>query len=231
MANVSVIIPIGPTEDTWEVLLQQLLDFTDCLEILLITSLPEQGAKILEKSKLIPKVKVLLIPGGRGVLMNFGAKFAKASYLWFLHADSVLPGNYTTSISKAIRNSREAIYYFDLTFSTKGFTWMKLNEMGTYVRSHILKLPFGDQGFLMSKAIFFRLGMYKENLKYGEDHLFVWQAHLQKVPVLCIGETIITSPRKYTKYGWFRVTALHLMLTFTQAFPEFLKLLFRKTKK
>lgn len=231
MTNVSVIIPIGPMENSWENLLLQLRDFNECLEILLITSLEKQEAQILEKTKLLHKVKVLRSPGGRGMLMNFAAENARAEYLWFLHADSELPVHYADSISKVMVSRIEAIYYFDLKFIKGNSTWMRLNELGTYFRSHVLKLPFGDQGFLMSKSVFFELGMYKENLKYGEDHLLIWQAHQKKVPVVCIGETIATSARKYTKNGWFKVTAMHLILTFTQAFPELLKLIFRKSNR
>jgi hypothetical protein len=231
VTNVSVIIPIGPGEDTWEGLLPQLLDFKECLEIILMTSLSEQEAQIREKTKLLSKVKVLRASGGRGALMNFAAVNAKASFLWFLHADTELPVHYANSISKAIRNNGDVIYYFDLTFIRKGFAWMRLNEVGTYFRSHVLKLPFGDQGFLMSKSVFFELGKYKENVKYGEDHLLIWQAHHQKIPVLCIGETIATSARKYNENGWFKVTSIHLILTFRQAFPELLKLIFRKSHR
>jgi hypothetical protein len=221
--EIAVIIPISPTETSWELLLAQFNESEISIRIFLVMNSSEQAVQTRIRVKKRRNVTVLVQSGGRAELMNFASKKTKAKYLWFLHADSNLPSDYAIRIQEVIRNEKEAVFYFDLTFRTYGHTLMKLNTLGTYFRSHILKLPFGDQGFFLRKDLFLKLGMYKENLLYGEDHLLIWKAHHLKIPVLCIGSTLSTSARKYREHGWLKTTCLHLRLTVLQAAPEFIK--------
>jgi rSAM/selenodomain-associated transferase 1 len=157
--------------------------------------------------------------------MNLGAMAACRRFLWFLHADSRLATNATASLDLALGINPEAIHYFDLTFHDDGPALARLNAWGANLRSRFLGLPFGDQGFCLSKEQFRRLGGFDETVRFGEDHLFIWRAHQNQVVVRPVGATVATSARKYARGGWLPTTLCHLWRTAAQALPQFARLL------
>ena len=111
----------------------------------------------------------------------------------------------------------EAASYFDLAFAAGGPWQMPLTAAGTWLRSHLFGLPFGDQGFCLRRASFMRLGGFDEAATCGEDHFFVWAAKRQGLALRCTGRSIATSARKYAANGWWATTWTHLCLTLQQA--------------
>ena len=112
--------------------------------------------------------------------MNDGARKAQGQFLWFLHADSHLKNDAFNHLLKTINKHPSSLIYFNLAFKPHFFL-MKVNSFGANIRSHIFKLPFGDQGFCLSKIVFNELKGYDETAKYGEDHLLVWSAKKRKI--------------------------------------------------
>jgi glycosyltransferase involved in cell wall biosynthesis len=221
----SIIVPLAPNENEWQQLLPALLALKIEKEILLVCTEQQQASAIELLIQKHSNVFMLVGEGGRASLMNTAAASAKAEYLWFVHADTGLPENCAELIAEKIRKSSDALYYFNLGFWSDGPRHMKINAIGVYIRSHYLKLPFGDQAFLIKKQLFEKIGTYNESVNYGEDHLLVWQAHHNKVPVKCISAKVFTSARKYQAYGWGVTTRKHLLLTFKQAYPQFIYLM------
>jgi hypothetical protein len=84
-------------------------------------------------------------------------------------------------------------------------------------------MPFGDQGFCIRRRDWQALGGFPEAAPYGEDHLFVWKARRAGLPVRPLGLTLLTSARKYRDHGWLRTTARHFLLTYAQAWPQWLE--------
>lgn len=224
MPLISVIVPLAAGETAWQQLLPQLLQLDIDKEILLLCA-DARDAVMLKVAITDSHVNVHTGINGRAALMNTGAALANGKYLWFLHADSILPQHCTLVLSRAINHQPSAVYYFDLQFSTDGPRLMAFNAAGVYFRSHFLQMPFGDQGFFLEKALFNKIGPFNEQARYGEDHLLVWQAHHHAVPVLPIGAPLISSARKYTRHGWIPTTLHHLYLTVRQALPQYLILL------
>lgn len=229
---ISIIVPLAPNENQWQELLPALLDLNVKKEIFLVCSSKQQAQQI---NTLIEKYNnvCVLISGvsGRAKLMNYAAQSATGDYLWFVHADTGLPMQCADFIAKAMAANDNALYYFDLAFDADGPRLMPFNALGVYLRSHWLKLPFGDQAFLIKKKLFQQLGQYNEQAQYGEDHLLVWQAHHQGVPVKSIGGKLLSSARKYQAQGWLKTTGLHLFLTYKQALPQFYHLIKKAAKK
>jgi len=95
---------------------------------------------------------------------------------------------------------------------------------GARLRSRILKVPFGDQGFCIKKALFHKLEGFPEDLPYGEDHVFVWKIRQHGTELQPTGAILYTSARKYKKHGWLKTTLLHQYLWIKQAWPEWKKL-------
>lgn len=193
---------------------------TQCLEQLTATPLDprRRGDDEFSQShlKTIAAVNIINSAMGRAKQMNAGAKIAKNPCLWFLHADSRLDAR----CLKAIDNfdfQKSQLGYFGLSFLDDGPRTMGINSFGVWFRSRFLGIPFGDQGFVISKSNFEKLGMYREDLGSGEDHALVWASRKNGVKLKYLNASIKTSARKYAQYGWGNATRQHLRETWRQA--------------
>lgn len=212
MQDLSIIIPLGEEESEGQGLVDQLLAVYPEAEILLIgcqTRSQINGGRYLKS------------PGmGRAEQLNYGASLAKGQWLWFLHADSIL----LSFDAQYLENQDPlAINYLDLDFD--GPWKMKINRLFVRFRSDLFGMPFGDQGFLMTREVWDYLGDYPLNLHYGEDHAFIWEARCKGITLCRLKRKVKTSSRKYIKGGWGRTTRLHLLLSYKQAFkylPKFI---------
>ena len=120
----------------------------------------------------------------------------------------------------ADRRAPAGLGYFDLRFAADGPVAVHLNALGVRLRSRVLGLPFGDQGFFLPAATFARLGGFDPSLPHGEDHALVWAARRAGVPLVAAGAPLYTSARKYAEHGWLRTTVRHVRLTAVQAWHE-----------
>ena len=144
----------------------------------------------------------------RAKSLNKGAYLANAKYLLFLHIDSELDHSTVINLIQTLKkNDREALYYFSLKFEDGRI--LRLNSLGANLRSRLFSLPYGDQGFCLSKELFLRIGGFPENVKYGEDLYFVLKTKRLGIPIINIPNYLITSSRKYLNNGWFITTLLH----------------------
>ncbi len=220
MPLISIIIPLSSGETAWRQLLPQILKLDADIEILMLCADDNDVSAIQASTAYHQNLRVFSGNAGRAGLMNQGASLSNGCYLWFLHADSFLPNDCAAVLLQATRLNNPALYYFDLQFLADGPRWMPLNNAGVYFRSHYLKMPFGDQGFFLSKTVFDLIGGFNIMAPFGEDHLLVWQAHHRGIPVLPIGSILMTSARKYDRHGWIKTTLKHLFLTISQALPQ-----------
>ncbi len=227
ICSISVIIPILQGDDSWQALLADLVAFPESTEFLFVsTGLAPVGFQ----DQLIPyglnnRSHWHCTTRGRAIQMNHGAMLAQSEYLLFLHADSRLSDSAVQQLLKTLDAYPEALLYFNLKFRDQSFLLMQLNSWGVYFRSHLLGIPFGDQGFCLPQTLFRELKGFNEEAAYGEDHLLVWAARRQGILLRCTGAEIETSARKYREQGWLRVTVRHLWLTLKQAIPQLLLLL------
>jgi Glycosyl transferase family 2 len=167
------------------------------------------------------KITVISSAKGRSIQMNTGAKMAKNSCLWFLHADSRVDQNCLKAIDR-FDFHKPQLAYFGLRFLNDGPGRMGINRFGVWFRSRFLRLPFGDQGFVIAKSNFEKLGCYREDLHKGEDHALVWCARKNGIKLKALSASIHTSARKYARHGWGATTRTHLRETWLQA-KEFSK--------
>jgi hypothetical protein len=216
--RLSVIIPCTPLDLEVGDLVKSLLANVKVEEVVLV-------GDSVEPIPPTPRLRILPSTASRAERLNLGAASTHGNALWFLHADSRLLETTVDCGVAALREHPSALLYFNLRFTGSRFTLMRLTELGVMLRSHLLRLPFGDQGFLGTKQTFLELGSYPEEAPFGEDHLLVWRAHQTGVPVLSTGASLETSPRKYQKHGWLAVTVTHIYNTAAQAIPELFKLI------
>ena len=225
LGDITVIIPVAPAETEWPNLCRDLTKLPIEAEIILAgPQMPVLAPQILDKMASGRKFHWIVAPHGRAAQLNLGARCASRKYLWFLHADSRLNLKALASLEKSLQQNPDAVHYFDLRFLKDGPPLTHLNMLGAWIRSHVIGLPFGDQGFCISREQFEKTGGFPEDVEYGEDHLFVWKARGLGIDFVCTGQTLKTSARKYRRDGWGPTTLKHGYQTARQALPEILRL-------
>lgn len=219
LADLSVIIPVGLGDDTWQALLPDLVSLPTAAEIFLAGSENSAAPDNLHAhiSQLKCRAHWLQSQNGRAIQQNSGAAAARNQVLWFLHSDSRLSTTTLPMLEKTLLQLPGKLGYFDLAFAADGPFLMRLNACGANWRSRTFGLPFGDQGIFLMRSDFIALGQFNPAIKYGEDHELVWRARRNGIRCLRVNATITTSARKYVEQGWWRTTRKHLWATWKQA--------------
>ncbi len=99
---------------------------------------------------------------GRGAQLALGAKLAQLSggegdWFLFLHADSHLPDGWKDAVTKAMDRGDPA--YFRFRANASGAKARFMDAM-VALRCRALGLPYGDQGLLISRALYEAVGGY-----------------------------------------------------------------------
>ena len=219
LSRLTVVVPVGPGDSLTRELRAQLSALPAAAEVCVVgCDGPDMEAiRASLQSAGGPQWRCLLSPPGRAAQQNAGAAAATRPWLWFLHADTLLAPETLTALGRWLERETPALGYFDLRFIDDGPALMHLNAIGAWLRSRVLGLPFGDQGLVLPRAVFDRLGRFDEALAAGEDHALVWRARRAGVALRPLRAPLYTSARKYAEHGWGATTAWHLRETWKQA--------------
>lgn len=233
--QLSIIVPVSETEDSWLLLAQDLATLPKETEVILVGIKNSPGHRLFEEfrtrsPKRASRFRWIESSKGRARQQNAGVTNSERAYLWFLHADTRLSARAREALEFALNRAPNVLHYFELAFNSDGPRFMFLNQAGANFRSRVLGIPFGDQGFCMARQTFERIGGFDESVPYGEDHLLVWRARQMGIPIECTGASLSTSARKYRDRGWLKTTINHLSCTLRQALPEAVTLLKRRVK-
>ena len=215
LQQLSVIIPFAPGDFAWKDLLSDLEKIPASAEIILVAANETEKLQALKFETELP-LRIICSALGRAMQMNAGASAARNACLWFLHADSRVDAACLSELN-TFDYAKKSLGFFGLRFQDDGPRRMGINTFGVWFRSRFLRIPFGDQGFVISKSCFEMLGGYREDLSSGEDHAFIWKARKNDVRLQYLNASIETSARKYMKYGWGKTTRMHLRTTWQQA--------------
>lgn len=211
--SLAIVIPVGPGDLAWHGLLPQ-LENADASEVLLV--LPDGYANTAMPSH-DDRLRVIASRAGRARQLNAGAQASHADWLWFLHADSRLQPATLHGLHRFVADDSTELGYFDLHFLDDGPRCTAINAFGAHLRSRWLGLPFGDQGFVMPRRVYEKLGGFDESLDCGEDHALIWRARQMGIRVRALSAPLYTSARKYAERGWWRTTSQHLRMSWQQA--------------
>lgn len=144
-------------------------------------------------------------PAGRGGQLRRGIDAAQGGWLLVLHADSHLPDGWVEAVAQHMGQSRKA-GYFDLSFDARGLA-PKWVASWANLRSRLLGLPYGDQGLLLSRVLYDKVGGYQD-IPLMEDVAIAKALKGQLIPM---NAPIVTSAAKYQKQGWLRRGARNLI--------------------
>ncbi len=210
--QLAVVIPVGP-DDRATPLLRQLgraLPGAEVIGSATRPAMPEETDAARRGG-----LTWVVGPAGRAAQLNRGAAAARAAWFWFLHADTTLPDPVTPALEAFTAESahQNAIGYFRLAFAGDGPRATRLNAAGANFRSRWLGLPFGDQGFLVRRPVWDRLGGFDDRIGPGEDLDWVVRARAAGVPLVALPAVLTTSARRYRDAGWLRTTWRHAWLT------------------
>ncbi len=144
---------------------------------------------------------------GRAPQLNFGARQAAGSILYFLHADTLPPLGFLTDIRRAV-TAGFCCGCFRLAFDEPH--WF-LRIHAWFTRFNLEVARFGDQSLFVERTIFEYAGGYHEGLHLMEDQEITRRLRrLTRLRVL--PATIVTSARKYRENGVFRLQGTFYLL-------------------
>ncbi|MDT8410295.1 MAG: glycosyltransferase [Wenzhouxiangellaceae bacterium] len=209
--ELSIVIPVGPGEKAWQGLIPRFEQASFVCQIILAGCEPPSAD--LEKLAAGPEIVWLDASRGRAAQVNQGVAATKSEVIWILHADSRPGPGAMKAAAEFSRRKPGTLGWFDLTYGDDPGGFTRLNAWGANWRSRLLGLPFGDQGWLMPRALFLQLGGLDEGFGRGEDLDFIVRAHAEGIPLQRIGASLETSARRYVEDGWTTTTLAHLWLT------------------
>lgn len=152
-------------------------------------------------------VEFITGPAGRGAQLAAGAARARFSWLLFLHADTVLLDGWMRDASLFMRaidegKTEAAAAAFRFRLDDAGFA-PRILETLVRLRCGLLRLPYGDQGLLIPRALYNEVGGYRA-LALMEDVDLVRRLGRRRVALL---ETpALTSAERYRRDGYLRRT-------------------------
>lgn len=144
--------------------------------------------------------RVIAAPRGRGSQLAAGAAAALGEWLLFLHADTRLAPGWTRSVAAfmaAPGNAGRAGYLrFRLDDARPAARRL---ERAVAWRCRVLALPYGDQGLLVSRALYGRIGGFRA-LPLMEDVDLV--RRLGRRRLVGLAAEAVTSAERYRRDGY-----------------------------
>ncbi|SFC03684.1 TIGR04283 family arsenosugar biosynthesis glycosyltransferase [Tropicimonas isoalkanivorans] len=133
---------------------------------------------------------------GRGGQLRRGCAAARGAWLLVLHADTHLPAGWVDVVEAAMVEP-DCAGAFRLSFRARGVA-PRIVAGWANLRSRALRLPYGDQGLLLSRALYERSGGYLD-IPLMED---VALARALGRRVRLLPATVSTSADRYAAQGW-----------------------------
>jgi rSAM/selenodomain-associated transferase 2 len=164
---------------------------------------------------------VILAARGRGTQLAAGAAIAMGRWLLFLHADCVLEAGWACAVGRFIDQPRAEgrAGYFDLALDDPTPAARRLERIVAW-RCRRLALPYGDQGLLISRALYDAVGGFAP-LPLMEDVDLarrLGRGRLSRIDARCLA-----SARRYRRGGYLRRPLRNLFclsLYFARVAPE-----------
>lgn len=149
---------------------------------------------------------VIDAPAGRAGQMNAGARAASGELLVFLHADTLLPKEFSKLVRSTLEQPGVAAGAFRLTIDTPS-RLLRVIEKTTYFRSHTLQMPYGDQAIFIRASLFHKLGGFPEFPIMEDFELMRLVRRYGRI--ITLHEPVLTSARRWFSHGFWRTILLN----------------------
>lgn len=148
--------------------------------------------------------RVLTGPKSRGAQLARGAAAARGDWLLFLHADTALSPDWAVGAQQHMATAHDRVAaVFRLRFDDHGVA-PEIVARAANLRTQIFKMPYGDQGLLMSAAHYNRIGGFKPMALFEDVDMVrrIVETGGRRSLVL-MRATVRTSAERYIADGYF----------------------------
>ncbi|MEO0619445.1 MAG: TIGR04283 family arsenosugar biosynthesis glycosyltransferase, partial [Pseudomonadota bacterium] len=132
---------------------------------------------------------------GRGTQLAAGANAARADWLLFLHADTVLADGWWADVQRVMATNPGKAAVFRFVLDDVGFR-ARLVEKAVRLRCAFFGLPYGDQGLLISRTLYEEIGGFSD-YPLMEDVDIVRRIGRRRI--LLLDTPAVTSASRYAK--------------------------------
>jgi rSAM/selenodomain-associated transferase 2 len=139
-------------------------------------------------------------PPGRGRQLRAGALAAQGPWLMVLHADTRLAPGWADAVARFQKraDAQDRAAYFQLAFDAQGPGAERVARLANW-RAQALGLPYGDQGLLLHRDFYTRLGGF-DDIAIMEDVALV--RRIGRARLVGLDATAVTSAERYARDGW-----------------------------
>jgi rSAM/selenodomain-associated transferase 2 len=174
------------------------------------------------------RARTVIAPRGRGLQLAAGAAAASGDWLLVLHADCRPGQDWQRAIGAFIAapGAADRAGYFSFALEDPDRAARRLERIVAW-RCRSLALPYGDQGLLISRALYDAVGGYAA-IPLMEDVELV--RRLGRARLAPLGAAVRTSARRYREGGYIRRPLRNLLclsLYFLGVAPERIARIYR----
>lgn len=193
--QVTVVIPTYNSEKTIENTLNSICKYFNKI-IMVDANSCDLTIQISKKYN----IKIIKSLKGRGPQLILGAEHTATDWIFFLHSDTIIKKSNIIDINQFITNTlnNNKAASFKIKFNTNNI-WSNLLGKLVNIRSKYLKLPYGDQGLLISRSFYKNIGGYK-NIPIMEDVEIIRNIGFRNIKIL--NSYIITDAARFENQGW-----------------------------
>jgi len=159
--------------------------------------------------------KVYTATKGRAIQMNVGADKSTNDILLFLHADTLMPQNFSAENLTALATITNEWGFFKVKF-TSHHLLLRLVSTLMNTRSCLTRIATGDQAIFIKKELFKKIGGYKEIPLMEDIELSISLKKYSKP--YCVKEFVMTSSRKWESNGIIKTIILMWKIRFLYFF-------------
>ena len=198
LTKISIIIPTNNEANNLPLLLSDLSIIHKEGEILIVDCGSED--KTIDVANIYGAKVYKVKERNRGLQLGIGAKNSKGEWLIFLHADTRLTHDWFKKINSFLEGNKNSIYYFEFKINHKKIIYRVLEILVNF-RSKFFKQPYGDQGLIIHRTIYFRNNGFRK-IPLMEDIDFLRRLNKKK-DLKQLNLPIFISSRKWERTNIF----------------------------